>query len=148
MTPPPQTRRTAGDCGFALHDLPADPASASDIRRRLTHWLTENPLTSSEQRSGDIVLAVYEAVANAAEHAYRAAPRDSPAQSTIAVDTRYRERTRTLQIAVTDHGQWKPAVPTRIRGRGLILIRALADHADVDTGPTGTTVTMHWRLFS
>ncbi|MEU3475907.1 ATP-binding protein [Rhodococcus sp. NPDC006774] len=98
-------------------------------------------------RCGDIVLAVYEAVVNAVEHAYRT-PHDAPAHQhkTIGLDVLYRADTSSLQVTVADHGRWKLRAPTGVRGRGLILIRAVADSTHVDTAATGTTVTMQWNL--
>jgi serine/threonine-protein kinase RsbW len=148
VTPHPPTRRTAGDCGFVLHDIPAEAAGASDVRHHLTGWLTDNAITTNDERRSDIVLAVYEAVANAAEHAYRTLPVHPGQPRPIAVEALYRRRTRTLEITVSDHGRWRPPLPTHTRGYGLRLIRAVADTTNIHTGPGGTTVTAQWRLFS
>lgn len=55
-------------------DTVADPPGATRVRREFTTWLGVD-VESSEAE--DIVLAVYEALANAAEHAYDGHP-DGP----------------------------------------------------------------------
>lgn len=141
MTPTAQTRRTSDDHGFTLHDLPADAEGAADFRHQFTHW-TDHTIPTTDQRRYDIVLATYEAVANAAEHAY--AP---GTDGTVTVTARYRPGTRTLDVTITDQGAWKTTEPDDSRGRGLLIIRALSDAEDIISGPTGTTVVLQWRLF-
>jgi serine/threonine-protein kinase RsbW len=142
VTPLPQLERTSGHCGFSLHNLPADASEVDAFRRHFTRWIAEETAATDERRA-DIVLAVYEAVANAAEHAY---PTPTP-DATMNITARYRHTARTLDVTVTDHGTWKQQQPTT-GGRGLLLIRALTDTTDIATGPAGTTVTLQWRLFS
>lgn len=36
MAPTPQIRRSAADCGFTLHEVPADAASAAVFRHHFT----------------------------------------------------------------------------------------------------------------
>ena len=91
-------------------------------------------------RRGDIVLAVYEAVANAAEHACK----NSAEPGTVTVRSRHRPN-GALEITVTDTGTWDPSPSERFRGRGLALITVLSDTHALTTGPDGTTVTMCWQ---
>jgi len=143
VTPLPQLRRTSGHCGFSLHNLPADASDVDAFRRHFTRWIADQTVATDERRA-DIVLAVYEAVVNAAEHAYA----DPTPDATMNITARYRHTARTLDVTVTDHGTWKQQQPTHARGRGLLLIRALTDTTDIATGPAGTTVNLQWRLFS
>ena len=54
-----------------------------------------------------------------------------------------------LQV-IRDHGRWQPPAPTQAemtwRGRGLPLIRALADHTRLSHDENGTTLTTTWNL--
>lgn len=85
LCPPlPQTRCTAGDCGVALHDIPGDLASATQVCLHLTGWRAAN--TIADDRRFDKVAATYEAVANAAEHSYPAAPEHSHQNTIMTTD--------------------------------------------------------------
>lgn len=84
-------------------------------------------------------MASYEAMANTAEHAYRGRP-DS------VLDVLATIRDGEITVVVTDYGTWKVPEDTHgLRGRGLVLIRSLADTSEYTQRPDGTTVTMHWN---
>ncbi|MGW6035381.1 ATP-binding protein [Gordonia terrae] len=152
------------DGGLTL-SVAATPESAHLFRQHFTRWLDATLDVDAERRS-DIVLAVYEAVANAAEHAYAAdAPSPGPqpsgnqspvAQSPAAQSSATRSRAievrahvtrdESLEVTVTDSGRWKSdASSSPYRGRGLALISALSDASDVTRGPDGTSVTLRWH---
>jgi anti-anti-sigma factor len=120
-------------------DLIATPAVLPGIRRRLGAWLTD--LGMGEQDRVGAMVAVGEACANAAEHAYRgseAGPMSVSAQ--VDVDG-------VLTVTVRDEGTWRP--PDRDpgdRGRGLLIMRQLVDTVTLDEQPSGTTVTLSARL--
>ncbi|GAB3202216.1 hypothetical protein GCM10027261_39250 [Geodermatophilus arenarius] len=119
-------------------DLLAVPAALPAVRRRLSAWLTA--LGMGEQDRVGVVVAVGEACANAAEHAYRDAE-PGPMQVTAAVDV-----DGVLTVTVHDEGTWRP--PDRDpgdRGRGLLIMRQLVDGMVV-RGEHGTTVTLRTRL--
>lgn len=118
--------------------LPATAESAAVFRQDFSRWV--DTLGASDQRRGDIVLSVYEAVANAAEHAYLGDPRPGTVRVHAHLDA-----AGTLEVCVVDTGSWKPVTPSRFRGRGLPLMTALSDTSTVTTGPSGTTVRLHWR---
>ena len=122
-----------------LHlDLQAQPAALPGVRRRLGAWLTA--LGMSEQDRVGVMVAVGEACANAAEHAYRGTD-PGPMSVTAAVDV-----DGLLTVTVRDHGTWRP--PDRDpgdRGRGLLIMRQLVDGVTLEEG-LGTTVTMTMRL--
>jgi anti-sigma regulatory factor (Ser/Thr protein kinase) len=142
------------DGGLTL-SVAATPESAHLFRQHFTRWLDATLDVDAERRS-DIVLAVYEAVANAAEHAYAAdAPSpaaQSPATQSSATRSRaigvraHVTRDESLEVTVTDSGRWKSdASSSPYRGRGLALISALSDASDVTRGPDGTSVTLRWH---
>lgn len=119
---------------------PADGPTASRARHEFTAWLAID-LPAGEQFD-DLVLAVYEMLANAADHAYV----DSPT-GPGPVRLRARRSRTALHLTVSDHGTWRPpAAPTSAadtpagRGRGLPLIRVLVLDVHVEAGPAGTTV--------
>jgi anti-anti-sigma factor len=119
-------------------DLPAVPAALPTVRRHLGAWLAG--LGMGEQDRVGVMVAVGEAAANAAEHAYRGAE-PGRMQVTAAVDVDGQ-----LTVTVRDRGRWRP--PDRDpgdRGRGLLIMRQLVDGV-VLQGEGGTTVTLSMRL--
>jgi anti-anti-sigma factor len=119
-------------------DLPAVPAALPTVRRHLGAWLTG--LGMGEQDRVGVMVAVGEATANAAEHAYRGVE-PGRMQVTAAVDVDGQ-----LTVTVRDQGRWRP--PDRDpgdRGRGLLIMRQLVDGV-VLQGEHGTTVTLSMRL--
>ncbi|WP_263550943.1 SpoIIE family protein phosphatase [Geodermatophilus sp. YIM 151500] len=122
-----------------LHvELTAVPAALPGVRRRFSAWLTG--LGMGEQDRVGVMVAVGEACANAAEHAYRGTE-PGPMWVTAEVDV-----DGLLTVTVRDQGSWRP--PDRDpgdRGRGLLIMRQLVDGVSlVEDG--GTTVTMNLRL--
>lgn len=123
-------------------DAVADPVSAALIRREFSDWLLRY-FTLDATKSSDMVLAVNEAMANAAEFAYVALERPG----TMHVQADYDGCAATLTVTVTDQGAWRSGehAPKRLsRGRGIPLMHALADRATVDSSPTGTRVCLEW----
>jgi anti-anti-sigma factor len=123
----------------ALHlTLPATPPSLPIMRRRVNAWLGE--LGMSEQDRVGVMVAVGEACANAAEHAYRdIQPGEMHLSADVDVDG-------VLTIVVRDEGSWRP--PNRDpgdRGRGLLIMRQLVDRVLLK-GQDGTTVTLSVQL--
>jgi anti-anti-sigma factor len=119
-------------------DLAAVPAALPTVRRHLGAWLAR--LGVGEQDRVGVMVAVGEATANAAEHAYRGVE-PGRMQVTAAVDV-----DGLLTVTVRDQGRWRP--PDRDpgdRGRGLLIMRQLVDGV-VLQGEHGTTVTLSMRL--
>ena len=115
-------------------DMKALPESLALIRRELTDWLRIGNLTAA--KVSDIVLAVAEAATNAIEHAYRNMP-----AGRVSVDVR--AAGRDVVITIRDRGSWQtPARDSGRRGRGIKLIRALTDEAEISSDESGTVVTM------
>jgi anti-sigma regulatory factor (Ser/Thr protein kinase) len=127
---------------FARMDAAADPQSAATIRREFSEWLDQH-FTLDATKACDVVLAVNEAMANAAEYAYRTAEQPGA----MDVQAHYDGGAATLVVTVTDQGAWRSSdAATREvkRGRGLPLMHALADRATVDSSSTGTRVCLEW----
>jgi serine/threonine-protein kinase RsbW len=105
------------------------------LRHQVTGWAARAGMAMG--RVQDLVLAVYEAMANVAVHAYAGEPG--------LLDLRARHRGGRITVTVTDHGRRRPApVPGMLHGRGLPLIRTLADEVSFSITPTGTTVELSW----
>jgi anti-anti-sigma factor len=120
-------------------ELTADPAALPGVRRRLSNWLTV--LGMGEQDRVGVMVAVGEACANAAEHAYRGSE-PGPMWVTARVDV-----DGVLTVTVRDEGTWRP--PNRDpgdRGRGLLIMRQLVDGVVLEEEAKGTTVTLSLRL--
>lgn len=130
----------AGPVEWVISDAPADPSQAGAIRRALAEWLTTTAFT--DQDRGDIALAVYEALANAAEHAYST----RPSSGTMTVHAAYSAIQGALEVSISDHGAWRPPVPDPMRGNGIRLMTALSDGTSIDHTDHGTTVLMHWSV--
>jgi anti-anti-sigma factor len=120
-------------------DLVAVPSALPGVRRRLGAWLSG--LGMGEQDRVGVMVAVGEACANAAEHAYQGS--EAGPMSVIAhVDV-----DGMLTVTVRDEGTWRP--PDRDpgdRGRGLLIMRQLVDTVMFEEGERGTTVTLSVRL--
>ena len=128
---------------FRRRRLRADAHTVGLARTEFARWL-QHRLGLTPACRTDLVLAVNEALANAAEHAYAAAP----GSGSMDVDARYDAACDTLSVSVEDHGQWRATradTPPRTRGRGLRLMRALADDTTINTTAEGTCVNMTWR---
>jgi len=110
----------------------------TDIRHQLAAWM--RAATIPDDRVADIVLAVNEACANSIEHGYRGR---NPGRVRVEGEN---DGAR-VHLRVIDSGSWKaaPADPG-VRGRGLLLIRAVSDWLEMECTPTGTTVDMSFRL--
>jgi PAS domain S-box-containing protein len=110
----------------------------TDIRHQLAAWM--RAATIPDGRVADIVLAVNEACANSIEHGYRGR---KPGRVRVEGEN---DGAR-VHLRVIDRGSWKPApADPGVRGRGLLLIRAVSDWLEMECTPSGTTVDMSFRL--
>jgi anti-sigma regulatory factor (Ser/Thr protein kinase) len=110
----------------------------SDIRHRLAAWMRAAAIPDG--KVADIVLAVNEAAANSIEHAYRG---HKPGKVRVEGEN---DGAR-VHVRIIDKGSWKPApADPGVRGRGLLLIRAVSDWLEMDCTPSGTTVNMSFHL--
>ncbi|KLO43109.1 anti-sigma regulatory factor [Mycobacterium nebraskense] len=128
---------------FVRKRVAADPRSAARARAEFGSWL-ETHFALDADRFSDVLLAVNEAIANAAEFAYF----DALQRGTLDVSAAYDRQSDTLAVAVDDRGRWRQKVPTQhhqqLRGRGIPLMEALADEVTIDLTPHGTRVTLTW----
>jgi serine/threonine-protein kinase RsbW len=128
---------------FAHRNVLADAARAAQMRQEFSVWL-KRYFTLDPTKVSDVVLAVNEALANAAEFAYSTAAR--PGAMHLLAD--YDRGTAVLTVTVTDDGAWRIAdaeKKSNTRGRGIPLMRALADRATFDSSATGTSVRLEWN---
>ncbi|MET9264005.1 ATP-binding protein [Amycolatopsis sp. NPDC004079] len=128
---------------LSCHGIVAEPEALRALRHRLLAWALESGIP--DDRAHDIVLAGYEALANVADHAYPGEPG--------LVDLDAVCRPDSVEVVIKDHGEWRPPDeteaeddPVSVRGRGLLLVQATADRADVRTSADGTVVTLGWQL--
>ena len=126
---------------FRCHGVQAVPQDLRRLRHDLTAWVRSVGVDAG--RAQDIVLASYEALANVADHAYEGA-----GSGVVDLDASvHRDR---IEVVIKDHGKWRTPVvdprPVSVRGRGLTLLRASADRADISSGEAGTVVTLAWDL--
>jgi serine/threonine-protein kinase RsbW len=126
---------------FQCHGVLAAPESLRRLRHELMAWVLAAGV--ERDRAADIVLASYEALANVADHAY-----DGSGSGVVDLDAAVHPDR--IEVVITDHGQWRTPVPdprpVSLRGRGLLLLRASADRADIISGDDGTVVTLAWDL--
>ena len=93
-----------------------------------------------ESLIADIVLVVNEACSNSVEHAYRGLQ-----PGTMRVEAARDDRH--IHVKVADTGSWKtPPADPGTRGRGLLLMRTLSEHVDLDGTAEGTTVGMRFAF--
>jgi serine/threonine-protein kinase RsbW len=113
------------------------PCRLGEIRSRLAEWARAVGLAA--YTVDDVVLATHEALANVADHAYPDGQGDAVLQAEC--------RDGVVRIAVRDHGRWRPpADDPGWRGRGLLIIKGLAEHVDLQRGDAGTSIEMRWHL--
>jgi anti-sigma regulatory factor (Ser/Thr protein kinase) len=113
--------------------LVAEPEQLGVLRRTVGAWC--EAIGMGEDGLTDLQLALGEAVTNSVEHAYLG--RD-PAGVDVELD---RLRGGSVGVRVRDSGHWRPPPDDPgFRGRGLSLIRDIAEDLAVEPGPDGTAV--------
>jgi serine/threonine-protein kinase RsbW len=120
------------------HHGPASPELAARLRRQLVRWVRSEGVGADT--ANDIALACYEAMANTITHAY-------PSGTVGPLELHAWLDHDSVVVTVADRGQWSEPEPRgtdALSGRGLALIRNLADDAEVRPGEYGTTVRMTW----
>ena len=130
---------SAADVDFFRVDT-ADALTVARMRRELSQWLSTH-LTLDPDRLNDVLLAVNEALTNSAEFAYRGQ------QGTMTLKVHYDGADGSLTVDVSDRGTWRhvdPASQPNTRGRGIPLMRALADRTTISQTPDGTNVRMQF----
>ena len=126
-----------GPAHFEL-ELPATPQSVARVRTRLLSWLAHQAQVPGPS-TGAIALAVCEAVANAARHAY-----DGPGG---AVLVRAELGSGRLHVSVQDTGHGFVALHDRpSNGLGMTIITRLADEVTLHSDESGTEVRIGFDL--
>jgi CheY-like chemotaxis protein/serine phosphatase RsbU (regulator of sigma subunit)/anti-sigma regulatory factor (Ser/Thr protein kinase) len=121
---------------FLAWEFPALPNEVGPARHRLVQWLSDQGV--SKEACGDLALAFGEASANAVRHGIPAG------DGYVAVQLRLHGGN--LTVRVRDTGRWIEPQPSSEGGRGLEIMRALADDVHVHGTAHGTTVVMHKNL--
>jgi serine phosphatase RsbU (regulator of sigma subunit)/anti-sigma regulatory factor (Ser/Thr protein kinase) len=116
--------------------VPSNIESLDLVRDAMRSWLSGVPLSSSD--AYDVVLAVWEACANAIEHAVDPADDFLQVRADV-VDAR-------LRISVEDSGAWLPPSEKAGRGFGLRLIHAAMSSVEITPSGTGTRVILEKSL--
>jgi anti-sigma regulatory factor (Ser/Thr protein kinase) len=102
--------------------VPADVDQLPPLRHQLAGWAACAGLTADQVDA--LILAVYEAMSNAVS-----------------------QRPGAVHVTVRDRGRWREPVDRGpLHGRGLILIRALAQEVRFEQTTDGTSVHMVWPL--
>ncbi|MBO0848207.1 MAG: ATP-binding protein [Pseudonocardia sp.] len=123
---------------YVRRSWPANPRQLSVIRHLVCEWLA--PLGLDANETADLVLAVDEAVSNAIEHAYGGGE-DGTVELLLWTEP------ETLCIEVVDHGIWKtPKAKVPSRGRGIHVMRSLADSVLIHFDERGTRVLLRRGL--
>jgi two-component sensor histidine kinase len=121
----------------ASRQLPATPASVTDIRHAVVAYVERLDMASYE-----IAVAVTEAAKNAVQHGF---PGDRSGSIWLEIETLVPD---TLVVTVTDDGVGiTPDLEGDGLGLGLSLIGRFTHDFDIhDAPPHGTVVTMRFRL--
>jgi anti-sigma regulatory factor (Ser/Thr protein kinase) len=130
--------RGAGAC----QDLFSDAFTATrdqqlGARQRLRDWLEGTGLPGEERDA--IVLSIGEAVANAIDHGSDGDPSQIVTVELARVGS-------ALVASVGDRGHWQPGLRALLtgRGRGHLIMEALADDVDISLDQGGTVVTLQF----
>lgn len=123
--------------GLSL-SVPAALNALPVVRERLRRWLESAGATKDDVH--DIVLASWEACANAVEHPM------GPTAKEIALHAR--ESDREVLVSVRDSGLWLERGPATREGRGfgILLIEALMDDVEIERNSRETVVQMRRQL--
>jgi anti-sigma regulatory factor (Ser/Thr protein kinase) len=116
--------------------VPANRERIGAARSALRAWLTDHAM--DPDRIMDVLLVVSEALTNAAEHGHRFDESPIELHATWSANE--------LMVMVSDTGEWGLPHAMADRGRGVGIIRALADEASIDNTHRGTTVRVSFSL--
>lgn len=107
------------------------------VRRHTAAWAAAAGLDPN--MVDDLVLAVHEALANVADHAYPGGVGEACLDVVRRADQ--------VVAVVRDRGRWRtPPADPGWRGRGMVIISGLAQSVDVRHDASGTTVEMRWKV--
>lgn len=112
-----------------------DPVQLRTVRRSLTYWVAAGG--TDDRTTRDVALAVGEALANAIEHG-------DGEPGSVGLELHRREAS--LQAEVRSEGAWRQPRVDPTRGRGLQIMRSVAEAVRVDAQTDGTTVSLTFPL--
>lgn len=112
--------------------LPSELESLVELRSALGAWLERGGIPEVDAR--DILLAAWEAGANAVEHALE------PREPVIRLEADLTGDR--VMVEVSDTGGWREPDPRADRGLGLRLIQSLMTTVNVQSGEEGTRLAM------
>lgn len=115
----------------------AEPGRLAEVRRAMRVWLHGREIDGA--LVDDLLLATFEAAANAVEHAYVERTR-----GVVTVDARI--DAGELVVEVIDQGTWRSPSAPGDRGRGTGLMNAVMDGVTLRRSPTGTSVELRKSL--
>ncbi|BBF99438.1 PAS domain S-box-containing protein [Pseudonocardia autotrophica] len=116
--------------------IEADPKRLAALRRTVGGWAATCGMGADAV--SDLQLTVGEAVTNAIEHAYL--PDDVDAAAGVDLELAVASD-GSVTVRVVDRGRWRPApADPGYRGRGIALIRELAEDVAIEPSDAGTTV--------
>lgn len=116
--------------------IPADVRRLGALRAEIRVWLRAQGL--DDPTVEDVVLATFEAVANAIEHGYQGSDREH-----VIVELSLRDE---LHVTVRDRGRWTAQIRRPERGRGQEIMRAVMDDVEIERERHGTVVRMRRRV--
>lgn len=128
---------------FERFGLDADARMVARARQEFARWL-QRFFAVDQVQCSDLVLAINEALANAAEFAYRLDDRPG----TIDFVATYYPGEHKMTVVICDQGTWRPRQTDpapRTRGRGIPLMEALSDRTTIETSADGTIVRLEWH---
>lgn len=117
--------------------IPATKDGLVEMRHAFRAWSAAASV--EENAASEMALAVWEAAANAIEHA------QDPSESTFALRAML-DDAGWLRAEVEDSGSWKQSDGSVDRGLGLTIMRSLMETVDVQTADSGTTIVMERRV--
>ena len=143
MTPSDGRLSAVESSRFTCNAVAADAVSAASVRERFGRWLRRHTEVT-ETKLCDVLLAVNEALANSVEFAYLA----ERSAGTFDMEAVYDVARAVLTVNIEDQGVWRDRDPLhmdRCRGRGITLMRSLADAVVIDTSARGTIVCLRFE---
>jgi serine/threonine-protein kinase RsbW len=119
----------------------ASATQLARVRARVGQWTAGLGMDHEQVR--DVVLAIDEAVSNAVEHGY------AGRAGMVTLFAACNEKSGDVQVIVSDNGAWRaPPADPGSRGRGLRMMKGLADKFDITKDRTGTTVVLGWHVLA
>ena len=115
--------------------FPARSEQLRDLRASMRGWLRSRGVGEPLQRS--VLLAVWEACANAIEHAYVGME-----PSDVRVDMLESDNGG-VRVEVRDFGRFRSVANSGDRGRGTIIMQALTTDFSRESTSSGTVVRFH-----